>query len=375
MTGLSSPKRESRIRHWAKRLGSCLTKCQPQHEGKPSYLDTDDESITSPFDMLNTERVPRRVQSMRRTKSASDKTASARSRRPATSATYALPSPGRLQRADHQQYIHAEQTIRLVDASISSSAGGRHASYATNFSRRSTGYAPYGSERVSSAYDEMGLHRTKTRSKQDDEAPLPNPRSVLSWLDSFQAQQFVNGEPTRPPTSRRDSAADLTIRPLQIRPRQTDTVYGRTPSGQTSVSTQSRKTGSAQICYPPSIHSQVALNAMLCEGVKGWDQDWDKPLQHRIGDSKCLWKSASQRLLVRNKDSIPRLNEEAERDEQQDRILERMEADTRLGPRHIRSIDSIEELAEEDRQADEEWSGTWQAFDRVFATWDEGRQY
>jgi hypothetical protein len=87
--------------------------------------------------------------------------------------------------------------------------------------------------------------------------------------------------------------------------------------------------------------------------LEGWEQDWEKPLQRRIGDSRAIWKSASHRLLLRNKDSIQRLDAESAIMEQ---MAARMELEKRQQPQ-MRSIQSIEEMAEEDRRADEEWNG------------------
>ncbi|KAI4952990.1 hypothetical protein J4E86_006527 [Alternaria arbusti] len=81
-----------------------------------------------------------------------------------------------------------------------------------------------------------------------------------------------------------------------------------------------------------------------------------KPLylqQQRIGDSRAIWKSASHRLLLRSKDSIQRLDAEQAIMEQ---MTAKMELEKRQQPQ-MRSIQSIEEMAEEDRRADEEWNG------------------
>jgi hypothetical protein len=90
------------------------------------------------------------------------------------------------------------------------------------------------------------------------------------------------------------------------------------------------------------------------EPVPGWEYDWDKPLQHRIGNDKGIFRSTSNRLVIRNKDSIRVLDEEQIRRQ----MRERMEIAKRETPQ-MRSFQSIEEMAEEDRRADEEWGGKY----------------
>ncbi|KAL1793901.1 hypothetical protein ACET3X_007322 [Alternaria dauci] len=95
--------------------------------------------------------------------------------------------------------------------------------------------------------------------------------------------------------------------------------------------------------------------------VQDWKSDLGKPLQHRSEGSKAIWKTASQRLLLRNKDSIRNLDAERTIIEQ---MNARMELEKRQEPQ-MRSIQSIEEMAEEEKRADEEWNGiaTQLAFD------------
>ena len=62
--------------------------------------------------------------------------------------------------------------------------------------------------------------------------------------------------------------------------------------------------------------------------------------------------------MVRNKDSILRLDSDKQ---MREKTKGRMETDKRQ-PSQVRSIESIEEMAEEDRLAYEEWTGEYKRF-------------
>jgi hypothetical protein len=98
------------------------------------------------------------------------------------------------------------------------------------------------------------------------------------------------------------------------------------------------------------------------EPVPGWEYDWDKPIQHRIGSDKGIYRSTSNRLTIRNKDSIQILDEDKIRRQ----MRERMEIAKRETPQ-MRSFQSIEEMAEEDRRANEEWGGEYSFRCTLFA--------
>ncbi|XP_014556575.1 hypothetical protein COCVIDRAFT_99640 [Bipolaris victoriae FI3] len=327
---MTKSKRKSHILLWAKKLGSCLTKCHPRRKKKASYMDKS-ESIQPPYRTSIANHMSRHTLSIRRSRSTTGKTGTMNSKTTSTSTNWALPSQGKLQPTTRHN-LRREKTIRLVNASVSSLVGGRPTS-------------------------------RSAKSPIRREEPLPGPRSVLSWLDSFQAQQVFHRDSPRSPTLRNDSAADLTTRSGQRRPNRTDNLYSPTsPSVNSTASPHGKMSTGARICYPPSIHSHVALNTMLTESVRGWEQDWDKPLQHRVGSSKGLWRTASQRLLIKNKDSIRRLNAEKAK---KNKSVDMTEVQNRPIPQ-TRSIESIQEMVEEERRADEEWSGTWKAFDRAY---------
>ncbi|EMD66768.1 hypothetical protein COCSADRAFT_84423 [Bipolaris sorokiniana ND90Pr] len=329
---MAKSKRKSHILLWAKKLGSCLTKCHPRRKKKASCLDTG-EPTPPPHRASITNHMPRHTLSIRRSRSTTGKTGTMNSKTTSISTNWALPSQGKLQPITRHN-LRREKTIRLVNASVSSLVGGRPSSRSAKSPIRSPG-----------------------------EEPLPGPRSVLSWLDSFQAQQVFHRDSPRSPTLRNDSAADLTARPGARHPNPTDNLCSPTsPSVNSTASPHGKMSTGAQICYPPSIHSHVALNTMLTESVKGWEQDWDKPLQHRVGSSKGLWRTASQRLLIKNKDSIRRLNAEKAK---KNKSVDLKDVEDRPIPQ-MKSIESIQEMVEEERRADEEWSGTWKAFDRAY---------
>jgi hypothetical protein len=119
------------------------------------------------------------------------------------------------------------------------------------------------------------------------------------------------------------------------------------------VPVQPKPTNDVRTYYRPSGHSIATISTKEKEAIRDWKHDWDKPLQHRAGGSKAIWKTASERLLLRNKDSIRRLDAERAIMEQ---MAARMELEKRQQPQ-MRSIQSIEEMAEEDKRADEEWNG------------------
>lgn len=353
---MSNDKRQSRIRIWARRLGKCFSKCQPRRKCKESYLDAE-TIIPPPYRASITGSTSRRSLYVRRPKSSIEKPASTTSRVTSTaSANWALPSQGRLQPAKRQN-IRFERTIRLVNASVNSLVGASGLQN-SRFPETSSSYAPRESD-----IEENPSHDTEIPDEGHSREPLPGPRSVLSWLDSFHTHQVFHRGSPRPPTLRNDSAADLTIRPGQTRPHPADGIYRRTsPSTESAASTRAKSNASVQICHPPSIHSHVALNAMLTENAKGLEADWEEPFQQRTSSAKGLWRSASQRLLVRNKTSLQRLDAEST---EQDKTLDTTEAEGEW-PLQKRSMEKIHELADEDQKVDEEWRGTWKAFDRAY---------
>lgn len=354
MTDATDDKRKSRVRHWAKRLGRCLSKCQPRRRCKASYLDTENP-IPPPYRVSVTDHMPRHAFSIRKWKSASLRAGSTNSRVNNTSSLRAFPSQGKLQ-ANKRSNIRFERTIRLVNSSVSSLVGGP-GSQSTRSPRKGSLFAPQESD-----IDETVFEEIETKNEGRGQEPLPGPRSVLSWLDSFHANQvFRRGSP-RPPTLRNDSAADLTVRPGQTRPHPADDIYRRTSPTQSATSTQGKSSAGIRICHPHPIQSHVALDATSSENIKIWEQDWDEPTQHRPSSLKGLWRSPSQRLVVRNKASIQRLQAESA---EQDKTPENKQTGSqRLS--QMRSMDRLQKIAEEERKADEEWSGTWKAFDRAF---------
>ncbi|USP75047.1 hypothetical protein yc1106_02321 [Curvularia clavata] len=354
MTVTTDDKHKSRVRLWAKRLGRCLSKCQPRRRCKASYLDTENP-IPPPYRASITEHMPRHTFSIRKWKSASLRAGSINSRANNTGSTRAFPSQGKLQ-PNKRSNIRFERTIRLVNSSVSSLVGGP-GSQSTRFPRKGSLYTPHESDT-----DKTVLEETETSIEGRGQEPLPGPRSVLSWLDSFHAHQVFHRGSPRSPTLRNDSAADLTVRPGQTRPHPADDIYRRTSPTQSATSTQGKSSAGIRICHPPPVHSHVALDAMSSENIKIWEQDWDEPTHHRLGSLKGLWRSPSQRFMLRNKDSIQRLKAESA---EQDKPLENKQTGSqRLS--QMRSMDRLQKIAEEERKADEEWSGTWKAFDRAF---------
>ncbi|RAR01455.1 zinc ion binding protein [Stemphylium lycopersici] len=341
-------KRESRLHRWAKKLGSCLRNCKPHRKYKSTYRDI--EKSPQPVRRSNAQQAPRHLLIGRREQPSPKKTSSRKSNATETSPKRALPSTGRL-RATPPQDAPVDETIRLVNASMSSLVVGRQEAQTLRYIGR-TSYAPRDSGIAPSIRSGLTAERPKSQSEETE--ALRGPRAVLSWQESFQTQGVLSRELPPHPTARNDSAADLTVRPLQVRSYAPEAMYSRPATGKTIIPFQGRMTAGAQICHHTTIHSQTALHSALTDDTTDWEQDWDQPLQQRIGDSKGLWKTASQRLLIRNKDSIRRLGAEKAIRE---RMVARMEAEKRQELK-IRSIQSIEEMAEEDRRADEEWCGS-----------------
>ncbi|KAF1836393.1 hypothetical protein BDW02DRAFT_646206 [Decorospora gaudefroyi] len=356
-------KRESRLRRWAKKLGGCLRNYHPHRKYKSSYMDM--ETTRSPINHRH--NAPRQRNALigwreQRPK----KSTSSSSNATDTGAKRALPSSGRL-RVLTPQDLPTDETIRFVNASMHSLVGGRQGAQTPRY----VGRISYRTAREAEAAQTTIIQRPTHQGPRPIEGPrhfqYPRaPSAVLSWQESFQVQRAVSREISQPPASsgRHDSAADLTVRPLKIRPSQvTPSASGQTSVGNNSVLTSTKPRASARAeCYnlqrsslpaqPTHFMTATNPNGRL-EPVKGWDKDWDKPLQYRIGDSKGLWKTASHRLLVRNKDSIRRLDAEKALGE---KMKQRLEMSTVHDPQ-MRSIQSIEEMAEEDRRAGEEWNG------------------
>lgn len=99
---------------------------------------------------------------------------------------------------------------------------------------------------------------------------------------------------------------------------------------------------------PPQLNQRPAPSNPAFVPVHGWDHDWDKPLGLRTGSDRGIWRTASQRLQVRHVNSINRMKAD-----QQVKRTEEAEA------LQMRSMRSIEELAEENRQASFEFQGRW----------------
>ncbi|KAH6864877.1 hypothetical protein BKA58DRAFT_322127 [Alternaria rosae] len=329
-------KRESRLRRWARKLGSCLRNHHPHRKYKSaSYVDMG-KTASSPVrrpDVRHTPRkglIDRREQPPKKGPNGGTKVWDGKTK-------WAAPSAGSLRKATLQD-CPPDETIRLVNASVNSLVGGRLGSQTPRFAGRVSKRA-------------LGEPR-----KQQADLPgqLEGPRSVLSWQESFELQRALRRELPPPPPNRYDSAVDVTIRPLHVRKHQVQRLY--CPSGlgrSTAVPVQPKSTANSRILHAPAFHSQTALPTADKEPVRGWEQDWERPLQQRIGDSRAIWKSASHRLLLRNKDSIQQLDAEQAIMEQ---MTARMELEKMQQPQ-MRSIQSIEEMAEEDRRAEEEWSG------------------
>ncbi|CAO2653950.1 Nn.00g106830.m01.CDS01 [Neocucurbitaria sp. VM-36] len=80
--------------------------------------------------------------------------------------------------------------------------------------------------------------------------------------------------------------------------------------------------------------------------IHGWEADWDKPLGLRTGPDKGIWKTPSFRVQIRNKRSIKKMQAEARTQRINEAEMLKM-----------RSMQSIEEMAEEERQAGREFLG------------------
>lgn len=249
----------------------------------------------------------------------------------------ALPSPGRL-RVDTLRDHPVDETIRIVNPSVSSLVAGRHDTQTPRFAGKVS----------KQALSEPQTHVANERFQ------LQGPPTVLTWRESFEIQRVLRRESPQPPSDRYDSAVDVSIRPLNARKHQAQKPY--CPSGlgkSAAVPVQPKPTNDVRTYYRPSGHSIATISTKEKEAIRDWKHDWDKPLQHRAGGSKAIWKTASERLLLRNKDSIRRLDAERAIMEQ---MAARMELEKRQQPQ-MRSIQSIEEMAEEDKRADEEWNG------------------
>jgi hypothetical protein len=329
-------KRESRLRRWARKLGGCMRNHHPHRKYKSvSYVDME-KTLPSPvhhIDFQHTQRnglIGRREQPPKNEINRGSRTWDAHPKR-------ALPSPGRL-RVDTLRDHPVDETIRIVNPSVSSLVAGRHDTQTPRFAGKVS----------KQALSEPQTHVANERFQ------LQGPPTVLTWRESFEIQRGLRRELPQPPSDRYDSAVDVTIRPLNARKHQAQKPY--CPSGlgkSAAVPVQPKPTNDVRTYYRPSGHSIATISTKEKEAIRDWKHDWDKPLQHRAGGSKAIWKTASERLLLRNKDSIRRLDAERAIMEQ---MAARMELEKRQQPQ-MRSIQSIEEMAEEDKRADEEWNG------------------
>ncbi|CAA9956919.1 hypothetical protein PTMSG1_00527 [Pyrenophora teres f. maculata] len=305
-------KRESRLRRWAKKLSGCLRHCQPHLRYKSDYLEIE-KTGSQPVYRANNQNPPRSVLFGRR-EQPPKKSRSEGSTGQDRSSMRALPSIGKLGRSAPPD-VPGNRTIRIVDPSKSSLLLGR------------------------------ASHNNTVESTRQQEGILQkNPHGVLPWKESFQIQKAINQGMPEHSTHKHDSATDLSLRPFQTRPHEARKSHG-------PPKPPPKPTTGARICHRRPINPQAAFTSS--NTVAGWDQDWDKPLHHRIGDTKAIWKSGSHRLMVRNKDSIRRLDSDKTTRE---KVKGRMVSDKRQASQ-VRSIESIEEMAEEDRLAYEEWTG------------------
>ncbi|RMZ69532.1 hypothetical protein GMOD_00006359 [Pyrenophora seminiperda CCB06] len=303
-------KRESRLRRWTKKLGGCLRHCQPHRRYKSKYMEIEKAS-SQPIHQITMQDSSRNIIYGRQQQSAK-KFESEGSTGNDRGSMRALPSIGKL-RSSAPQNGHRDRTIRVVDPSKSSLLLGR-ASY---------------NNTVESLHKQPEILRK-------------HPHGVLPWKESFQIQKAINRAIPQHSTHKHDSATDLSLRPLQTRPLESRRCYG------SSKPTTKPATG-ARICHRRPINPQTAFTSNT---IAGWDQDWDKPLQHSIGDIKTIWKTESHRLMVRNKDSLRHLESDKV---MREKVKDGMEADMRQQPQ-MRSIASIDEMSEEDRLANEEWT-------------------
>ncbi|CAG5185030.1 uncharacterized protein ALTATR162_LOCUS11202 [Alternaria atra] len=333
-------KRESCLRRWARKLGGCVRNHRPHRKYKSSsYIDIE-KTLPTSVHHSHRQHTPRhgligqREQPLKKAINTGSRTWDSHPKR-------AMPSPGRLQ-VNNLQDPPADETIRLVNASVNSLVAGRQGTHTPSFAGRTS----------KQALREPQKHET------DGSVLLQGPPAVLTWRESFEVQRALNKELPQPLSNRYDSAVDVTIRPLRVRKLQAQKPY--CPSRlerSTVVPIQPEPMTSARIRHPPVFDFKVALPPKEKEPVRGWEHDWDKPLQHRAGGSRATWKTASQRLLLRNKNSVRHLDAERA-------IMEQMAASMELEKRQqpqMRSIQSIEEMAEEDKRADEEWNGRCRA--------------
>jgi hypothetical protein len=357
-------KRESRLRRLLRKLRGCLPKSHPHHKYRSSYLDI--EKQQPPPLPQHTPRhalVGRRDQPLKKTKSTNSQAAERDA-----SPKRALPSPGRL-RVVAPQEPPVDETIRFVNASMTSLAGNRHEAYTPRYGGRMSYQTRQQTQQDRSIHRPEQAHvssfsgpsQLRKGTRRIDRLP-----GVLPYHESFSTQRAINAQLPHPPRElRHDSAADLSVRPLNIRPR----TYHASPSDISLENTMASMNLSApptcarathydaqRSSYPISVHPVNANGSRFTEvGIDGWEHDWDKPIQQRIGESKGIWKTASHRLLIRNKDSIQKLEKEKAILEKMGKKMEEERKEERQN--QMRSIQSIEAMAEEDRRAGEEWNG------------------
>jgi hypothetical protein len=369
-------KRESRLRRLLRKLRGCLPKSHPHHKYRSSYLDL--EKQPPPPLPQHTPRhalIGRRDQPLKKTKSTNSQSADRDA-----SPKRALPSPGRLTvMAPHESPV--DETIRFVNASATSLAGNRHGAYTPRY----VGRMSYPIRQQT--HQDQTIHRSEPTHAPSSERTYSLPEGtktlgrlpgVLPYHESCHIQHAMNRQLPQPPVERRhDSAADLSVRPLNIRPLNIRPLhiqplnirpqtYHAAPADislEESMASMNLSQGpSARATHygiQRSSHPPTANGSRFAEALDGrehdWEKHWEKPLQHRIGDSKGIWKTASHRLLIRNKDSIQRLEaDKAIRENMGKRMEMQRREETQT---QMRSIQSIEEMAEDDRRAGEEWSG------------------
>jgi hypothetical protein len=346
-------KRESRIRRLFKKLRSCLPKAHPHHKYRSSYLEIEKQPPPPLPQHIHAQRhglIGRREMPSKKTTSAPARATD----RDASPGKRALPSPGRL-RVVPPQELPKDETIRFVDKSFTSIAKGRPGAFTgtPRYAGRIVQPTRQQMQRDQALYRlEQGEVRSEERPSQPPEEakPLVRVPGVLPYNESLITHRAINRQlPQTPAKLRHDSAADLSVRPLNVRPRTYHTAYSDVSLEESMASMNLEQHPSARASHPVT-----ATGSKFTEALNGCEHEWDSPNQHRVGDSKGIWKTASHRLMIRNKDSIQKL--EAEK-AVRERMEKRMDIVSREQQTQVRSIQSIEEMAEEQRRAGEEWNG------------------
>jgi hypothetical protein len=369
LTNMTVSKRESRLRRLLKKLRSCLPKSHPHHKYRSSYLDIEKQAPPPlPQHAQRYGLIGRREQPSKKTTTTTPK-AAVRDASPKR----AMPSPGRL-RVVAAPEPPKDETIRFVNASATSLAGNRQGAFTPRF----TGRLSY-QTRQQTRRDQALQRLEQTHMPSSDRAdqlsdgakPIARPHGVLPFNESFQTQRAINQQlPRTPAEVRHDSAADLTVRPLNIRPRTHHAAQSDSTLIDSMASMTLEQHSTAREAHYGLQRSSLPIapnGSKFTEALDDWEHDWDKPLQNPMGGSKGIWKTASHRLLIRNKDSIQKLEAEKAVRDRMEKRMEMMSSEQQQT--QMRSIQSIEEMAEEDRKAREEWNGESYLSDGVSEIW------